>query len=64
MCCRFRCGESPLPSYCFFKQLADRQVTALSLEKVNAGQASHKMSLLIDVEMGRPIEAEVRTSSS
>jgi hypothetical protein len=37
-----------------------QQVTALSLEKVNAGQASHRMSLLIDVEMGRPIEAEVR----
>jgi len=37
-------------------------VTALSLEKVNAGQKSHKMSLLIDVEMGRPIEAEVRAA--
>jgi 2-dehydropantoate 2-reductase len=38
-------------------------VTALSLEKVNAGQASHRMSLLIDVEMGRPIEAEVRLAN-
>ena len=65
MCCRFRCGESPAsPSEVSFKHLADAQVTALSLEKVNAGQASHKMSLLIDVEMGRPIEAEVRTPSS
>jgi hypothetical protein len=62
MCCRFRCGESPL--LITSVQYADRQVTALSLEKVNAGQASHKMSLLIDVEMGRPIEAEVCKPSS
>jgi hypothetical protein len=62
MCCRFRCGESPLPHLDpLLLRCADGQVTALSMEKVNAGQASHKMSLLIDVEMGRPIEAEVCT---
>lgn len=31
----------------------------MSIEKVKSGGQSHRMSLLIDVEMGRPIEAEV-----
>ena len=36
----------------------------MSIEKVKSGGQSHRMSLLMDVEMGRPIEAEVSAALS
>jgi len=36
----------------------------MSVKKYNEGGQPHKMSLLIDVELSRPIEVEVSYSSS